>query len=154
VGGCNQRRRPPGYRSQLGNQRWHYHWHANGFGRRDHRCEGGGLCLEHGPPEHHNHITSPPGDGNISLNNNCGSISPCRLTRLRSPTVVLYPDCADDSGGNYTFTGIPDGPTRSPVDHGPNSLFYPATYSNVVLSASTVTGRTSASRWATRFPAR
>jgi len=120
----------------------HYHWHANGFGRRDHRCEGGGLCLEHGPPEHHNHhqhrlqVT-----GNISLNNNCGSISPLPTTRLRSRRWWLCPDCADRQRRKLHVHGHS---RRDLHDHpsitGPNSLFYPATYSNVVLSASTVTG--------------
>ena len=80
--------------------------------------------------------------GNISLNNNCGSISPLPTYSVTiSDGGGFAQTVPTDSGGNYTFTGIPDGTyTITPSITGPNSLFYPATYSNVVLSASTVTG--------------
>jgi hypothetical protein len=79
--------------------------------------------------------------GNISLNNACGPIAP-----LPSYSVTItgggYTHTAPtDTNGNYSFTGIPDGTyTITPTITGPSSVFSPANYSNVVLSASTVTG--------------
>jgi hypothetical protein len=72
--------------------------------------------------------------GNVRLVNNCGGV-----TALPTFTVTINTNpvqqTTTDNNGNYSFPNVPDGTyTITPSVTGPNSLFFPATLSNVVVS--------------------
>jgi hypothetical protein len=82
--------------------------------------------------------------GTITNNNNCGTTIPTIALTLKQGSNIIQTQ-STDSNGNFTFTGIANGPyTITPTIAGPTSVFYPATQSVTVASSNITTANFSA----------
>jgi hypothetical protein len=78
--------------------------------------------------------------GTINLNNNCSSSSVPAIT-VSINTSPVQTTTTNDSQGDFSFASIPNGTyTITPSITGPSSVFYPATYTGVVVDNGSVTG--------------
>lgn len=82
--------------------------------------------------------------GQILLTNYCGSGSPTLPTFSVSINTNPVQTVQTDSNGNYSFASVPNGTyTITPSYSGPtgsSSVFYPATFTNIVVNNNAVTG--------------